>query len=261
MSGWNPGRRNRHVGTKAHGHGQDNRMKIPEQGGDERRFFERLETPVTLTRRIGERDIRFVVEPVSSGYFYPCSVDDVCRVLGAISTFVRSLDFVVFRHPTQKQRLMQPVWGRFVSWYDFRQQNGAAVIIESQRLAPIRWPLSLGVESRAELERLREDGHRVERTRRGYDIHPTEETMRNTVLYRTLLHEIGHHVDFDRSDLETWWGKNSRVKEDYAHRFAEMAMVALRTGAKAPFPPMLDFDAMSVEGLDPAWFVLQPPVR
>lgn len=113
--GWNPGRRNRNVGTKAHGHGQDNRMKIPEQGGDERVFFERLRHPVTLTRRIGDRDIRFVVEPASASYFYPCTVEDACRVLCAIEPFVRTLDMVVFRHPTQKQRLMQPVWGRFVS--------------------------------------------------------------------------------------------------------------------------------------------------
>jgi hypothetical protein len=221
-------------------------------------FFERLRHPVTLTRRIGERDIRFVVEPASAGYFYPCTVEDACRVLCAIEPFVRTLEMVVFRHPTQKQRLMQPVWGRFVSWYDFRQQQSAAVIIESQRLAPIRWPLSLGLESRAELERLREDGHRIERTRRGHDIHPSSESMRNTVLFRTLLHEVGHHVDFNRSDLETWWGKNSRVKEDYAHRFADMAMATLRDEGNAPFPPLQDFDAMRREGLDPVWFVADP---
>ena len=155
---------------------------------------------------------------------------------------------------------MQPVWGRFVSWYDFREQHGASVIIESQRLASIRWPLSIGLESRDELERLRADGHCVERTRRGYDIQPTAETMRNTVLFRTLLHEVGHHVDFDLSDVESWMGKNSRVKEEYAHRFAEMAMAVLRKEGQAPFPPLLDFDSMRGEGLDPAWFVANPQV-
>lgn len=54
--GWNPVRRNRNVGTKAHGHGQDNRMEIPERAEDERLFFERLQRPVTLTRCVGERE-------------------------------------------------------------------------------------------------------------------------------------------------------------------------------------------------------------
>jgi len=178
-------------------------------------------------------------------------------VLLAIKPFVRDLEFVVFRHPTHKQRLIQPVWGRFVSWYEFRKQHGAAVVIESQRPGPLRWPLSLGVESRAELDRLRADGHRVERTRRGYMIHPTSESLRNTVLFRTLLHEIGHHVDFEMSDQDTWRSKSSRVKESYAHRFADMAITALRMEGQAPFPSALDPESMSREGLNPAWFSAQ----
>lgn len=195
------------------------------------------------------------MEPVQAGYFYPCSVDDTCRVLGAVSEYLRDLDFVVFRHPTSKQRQMSPVWGRTVFWFEFRKQHGAAVIIESQRHGMVRWNRSQGPEGRAELDRLRADGHRIERTLRGYEVHQTPESMRNTVLFRTLLHEVGHHLDFDRSDFETWKGKNSRVKEDYAHRFAERAKASLNSGGHAPFPPLLDHDAMRQEGLDPAWFV------
>ncbi|MGS5089818.1 ImmA/IrrE family metallo-endopeptidase [Hydrogenophaga sp. A37] len=235
-------------------------MKIPERAGDERVFFERLKDPVVLTRRIGERDIRFIVEPTPPRYFYPCSVDDACRVLGAIATSVRDLEFVVFRHPSSKQRLLRPVWGRAVFWYEFRKQHGAAVIIESQRPGMVRWNRSQGPDGRAELDRLRADGHRVERTRRGYEVHQTPESMRNTVLFRTLLHEVGHHVDFDRSDVETWKGKNSRVKEDYAHRFAGMAVAYLSNEGHVPFPPLLDHESMRHEGLDPAWFVADPQV-
>ncbi|MDJ0797430.1 MAG: hypothetical protein QNJ51_11470 [Calothrix sp. MO_167.B12] len=46
-----------------------------------------------------------------------------------------------------------------------------------------------------ELERLREDGHRTATDKRHYLISSTLDSIRNTQLYRTLHHEIGHYVD------------------------------------------------------------------
>lgn len=39
------------------------------------------------------------------------------------------------------------------------------------------------------------DGHHVVRDRRCWNIRPNVASIRNTQLYRTVLHEIGHFVD------------------------------------------------------------------
>lgn len=234
-------------------------MKIPQGGRDGKAFFERLRDPVVLDRQVGERTMRFVVEPTQPGFIYPCTVDDACRVLGACpAEFLQGVPLVVFRQPSRKQRVLNPVWGRAVFWFDFGRDGGSAVVIEAQCFKPIRWGPLLSLEERLELNRLSADGHRVERVRRGYEIHMTPESLRNTVLYRTLLHEIGHHVDFDLSSAEEWAGKTKKTKEDLAHRFASNGLELLKSQGLAPFAPLLDAAAMSRDGLDVAWFVAEP---
>src|SRR4051794_40946687 len=104
-SGWNPTRRNRNVGTKAHGHGSNNRLVIPEPWHEPKAFYERLSSFVVVTRKVGLRDLMFFVEPTRPGWFYPCSVDDTCRVLsGCNAEDLSSFDFIVMRQPTRKQR-------------------------------------------------------------------------------------------------------------------------------------------------------------
>ena len=79
--GWNPTRRNRHVGTKAHGHGENNRLVIPESWHRNQVYYEKLEDHVRICRRIGERNIVVLVEPPRPGWFYPCTVDDIFTLL------------------------------------------------------------------------------------------------------------------------------------------------------------------------------------
>lgn len=258
--GWNPGRRNRHVGTKVHGHGQDNRLEIPLQGWmDSRSFFERLRHPVKLERQVGEHTLKFLVEPARQGFFYPCSVDDVCRVLsGCPAEYLAEISMVVFRQSTRKQWTLRPAWGRAVFWFKFDHKPGTAVVIEASSLAPIHWKASLGTDERLELERLRADGHRIETLRRGVVIHPSPDSLRNTVLYRTLMHEVGHLIDGARYSGEEWALKTKRVKEDFAHRFAQESFELLKSRGLVPFAPILDPISMEKEGLDRAWFVADP---
>jgi len=125
--GWNPGRRNRHAGTGAHGHGADNRLVIPEWDG--RVFYERLASPVVVERRIHDRSLTFLVEPPRPGWFHPCSVGDVCHLLAHLRPEdVATVTVVVMRQPTRKQRVLSRVWGRAAFWWKTAGVEGAALV-------------------------------------------------------------------------------------------------------------------------------------
>ncbi|SMC20373.1 hypothetical protein SAMN02745857_00926 [Andreprevotia lacus DSM 23236] len=257
-SGWNPGRRNRHCGTKAHGHGQDNRMVVPMSWHRDSLYIEQLGPHVSLERDIGTHRMRFLVQPSNRGYFYPCSIDDIVQVLRHCKPeHLQYVDAVVLRQPTRKQSVLVPVWGRAQWLYETTTFSGSAIVLEAQSLAPYPWPANQGPEGQRELQRLRRDGHPVERTRRNIILHPTVASLRNTQLYRTLLHELGHHVDYQRSSSEEWAGKTRSTKEDFAHRYADEAQAAIRALGHIPFAPLQDREAMLTQGLDPAWF--SPP--
>jgi hypothetical protein len=254
-AGWNPARRNRHVGTKAHGHGADNRMTIPESRHALRCFFERLDTCVVVERRIADRALVFLVEPTRPGWFHPCTVDDVCRVLSHLPPeHLATVDLVVLRQPTRKQRVLSPAWGRAIFDFETDEHRGAAIVLEAQDDAPIAWSLSLAPDEVRELERLREDGHDVRRSKRGFEIVTTPDSLRNTLLYRSLLHEVGHHVDHAQGSEAQWEGRTPLSKEDFAHRYAAQALATLRRLGAAPFAQAIDAESMRRDGLAPDWF-------
>lgn len=255
--GWNPTRRNRHAGTQAHGHGQDNRMTIPESWRDRRFYYEKLSAHTVVTRTIGAHELRFFVEPTRPDWFYPCTVDDICNVLSHCDPEAVSLfDFVVMRQPTRKQKMLCPVWGRALFYSDIDTSRGAAIFIEAHDLSPVAWGKSLDPEDARELDRLRGDGHDVRTTRRGFEVHVTPASLRNTALYRTLLHEIGHHVDHARCSEAEWDGRTRAVKEDYAHRYAQELYEVLAQQGVLPFAPIIDDPSLERGGLKREWFCL-----
>ena len=254
--GWNPTRRNRHAGTKAHGHGQNNRLTIPQSWArDPRLYYEKLSSYETLCRQVASRELRFFVEPTRPDWFYPCTVDDICALLTHVDLDALSaFDFIVMRQPTRKQRILCPVWGRALFAFDIDKYSGSAIVIEAQTLQPILWPKIVHPESARELDRLRRDGHTIERSRRGIQIRATADSLRNTMLYRTLLHEVGHHVDYKRSGDQAWDGKTKSTKEDFAHRYAKVLFEQLAQQGVVPFAPLLDDQRLAADGLNRDWF-------
>lgn len=253
--GRNPGRRNRNVGTKAHGHGQNNRFGIPESWHEFKRFYEKLSSFVAVKRVVGIREVAFLIEPTRPGWFHPVTVDDVCAILAHVPPAdLRTVDLIVLRQPTRKQRTLSPVWGRAAFYFDVDDFNGSAIVLEAQTAEPILWPVSLSPERARELKRLEDDGHQVRRDARHYEIRTTKASLRNTVLYRTLLHEVGHHVDYARCTEEEWDGRTPSQKEDYAHRYAAETASRLQAAGVLPFRQIADRQAMSGDGLDVEWF-------
>jgi hypothetical protein len=63
------------------------------------------------------------------------------------------------------------------------------------------------------------------------------DSVRSTQLYRTLLHEIGHHVDYSHSKGE-FARKPASEKETFAHKYAYKLRAQLEKRGVIPFERM-----------------------
>ena len=113
---------------------------------------------------------------------------------------------------------------------------------------------SLTPEGGRELDRLQLDDHQISRSRQHIAVTPSTNSLRNTVLYRTLLHEIGHHVDYNNSTDQEWASKTTSSKEDYAHRYAAELYGRLTKHGHVPFAPFCDEASCVRDGVLMNWF-------
>jgi hypothetical protein len=255
---WRPVRRNRKIGTELSGFKVANKMGIPvswlDRDGVARLYSHRLNPDLVETFSVLGGSCTILYEKPKDGFTYGCSPQDVLEVLSMVPPADREgLKAIAFRQPTAKQSLLNPVWGRLLYSADFRQYQGAAIVLEALEVGrPLKWSRKLDVEHQLELERLRRDGHIIESTKRDHMIHITEASVRNTILYRTLLHEIGHWVNWledtvrpetalavDRDDAEELYCAKPRTEhEAFAHRYADELAAKLRASKFIPFAPM-----------------------
>lgn len=237
---------------------------------DQRVFTERLRNPREFKFDVHGTERVALVEEPSPGYVYGCTPSDLARLLPLLPPAdLEDLDLFLFRHPTRKQRLLEPVWGRFLYYACPEKYQSSAICFESQTLAPFRWSKSIDPERARELERLRGDGHSIVHTQRSLEIHRTAELVRSTTLFRTALHEVGHYVDWLQSvlnvDRETdeedeairraFDTKTPAMQEDFAHRYAATVAARLKSSGHLPFEVQWDPAAMESCGISRHWFV------
>ena len=258
-AGFNPTRRSRNIGTSKQGHGQNNKLVIPTVCSDERRWAEQLGSYSLFQRSVDGREVIFIVEETTEGCSHACSVEDIRHVLANIPLADwDGLDTIVLRQSTRKQRILHPVWGRLFYSADLGLPGratirlGPAVILEALEVdAKIEWPTSLSPHGLAELERLRSDGHEIIRRGRRLQILTNPGSVRATQLYRTLLHEIGHWVDYlekvtrPAGDDDAKWAELNRAyfsrpqdeREAFAHSYAASTAERLTKFGVLPFDP------------------------
>lgn len=270
-AGYNPTRRNRNIGTEKSGFGQDNRLVIPWAWADERVYYNRIVDPVEVKIKVGSLTKFVIVEPPAQGFLHSCTIDDITQILQLLPVHhIRDIKVIVLRQPKRKERILSPVWGRLVYWTDVCGHSGPTVYLEAQDInKAVKWSKSLKPGYVQELDRLRQDGHRIETDKRNHTVHSTVESVRNTQLYRTLPHEIGHYVDYltkveDPADdnLAKWTRLNekyharpSQEKESFAHRYADEFRRNAMLSNAVPFGRTIDADKMKKMGLTPSWFV------
>jgi hypothetical protein len=266
-SGRNPARRSRSIGTAAQGFKSRNAFAIPTPEHGEQSFYERLVNPVELAMLVGPWKFTVLVEPVFPGFLYYISISDVLEVLKLIPEIDRhGIDLIVFRQPKRKERIFSPVWGRMAYWADFGKHSGTSVVIEAiAHDYSYKIDKDIGPVFAHELEALTADGHRVVTGAKKIEITCPPDAIRNTQLFRTLPHEIGHNVDFTQKvrNVEGDWeelrnlyfARPQREREQFADRYAATVMAPYRANDIVPFPPLPNWEPR------PAWFYFDNPSR
>lgn len=270
-SGWNPGRRNRNIGTAKRGHGHDNRMVIPDTWRDTRVFWERMSSFSVVTRSVRGRDLPFVVEATRSDCVHACTVEDLGALLGAApAEHVFGIKGVILRQPKRKEQLLSPVWGRLGYAVEIGPIDGPAIIVEACPIPlTMKWPTRLGPDEQDELARLQQEADRADHDGRRHVLHFSLAGVRRVQLYRTVLHELGHWADYcekvqvparaggDWYALQEAYRSRPRSeRESFAHRYAGELAERLRERGHLPFERILAPAKWAAEGLSLADFVL-----
>ena len=264
--GYGSARRNRNCGTAKSGHGQDNRFRIPTTRGGA--FWESLGAYTKLSLDVHGRNLLFVIEHTNSDFSYACTVDDVVELLAMVpEEDLEQLQAIVFRQSTRKQKIGAPTWGRLDYWAELKSGQvvvsaGPTIFLEAVKTVE-SWRLSRSESPQESKERGRlvEDGHEIQSTRRQFVVTSGVEACRNTQLYRTLLHEIGHWVDWltkverpsraaDFEQLsERYFQRPAVEREIFAHRYADTLRQQLLTERRIPFNRILEPSQILNRGL------------
>ena len=255
------------IGTSKQGYGKDNKLVIPDRWSDLSIYWERLNNPVTVPITVNDHDINILVEPTIYGCFHACTVEDIEFLLQQIPVkHLQEVQLIVLRQPKKKEQILCPVWGRMAYWANIGKFSGPAIYLEAQpQDVKLTWSKKLSVQQNIELERLRQDGHKISEDKRSFCISTCLQSVRNTQLYRTLPHEVGHHVDYlvhvteasaqNRQEedllLEKYWSKPKHDKEVFAHRYADEFYQKNRV----TFSRIENPEKMMLCGLSPEWFL------
>ena len=254
----NPTRRNKNIGTAKQGHGQNNELVIPMRS-DGQHWLDDIGRHHIVDASVNNIKVRFIVEETIAGCVHPCTIADVSRVLEQLpaADWV-GLTTIIFRQPTRKQLVLSPVWGRLVYFARPTSRSGKvlsegpAIFLEAAQIEkPIVWRTSLDPDDADELRRLRDDGHVINRVGNKHVIEVSAYSARQTQLYRTLLHEMGHWFDWlskveepaargeDSMKLEQrYFARPQCEREAFAHRFAEQQRLRLELAGIIPFEPL-----------------------
>src|SRR5579884_3579695 len=255
MQMFDPNRRNRNIGTAKQGRGSKNRMSIPEPEHGAHEPWERIGDAREEERAVGNRLLRFFFQPLRSDCVYACTVNDIVRVLEHVPGDDWSgIGAFLFRQPSRKEQLLKPVWGRLAYAADLVRSDkrvvysGPVIVLEAiNPPVPIKFGKRLSLRDMEELDRLRRDGHLIKSDRQ-HTVESSLESCRTTQLYRTLLHELGHWVDFLQrvekfecgSDsykklVERFHSRPYAEKEQFAHSYAERIRTQLTSSGTIPF--------------------------
>lgn len=249
----NPTRRNRNIGTPKQGHGRQNKLTIPDPYDDARLFYERLGAYDKEERIINGHPFLFVTERNNQALKHACSLNDLEKMISYIpSADYGDLKLIILRQPKRKESILSGVWGRLIYSYQFENDFYPAVILEAfEDNGKLKWPRGLDPDDQQELLRLRGDGHSFIESKKGYTASLEAPNVRNTQLYRTLLHEFGHYVHYlkmvktfnndagnEEKREEDYLHLPKDVKEKFAHQYADKLRERLLQENLIPFEPL-----------------------
>lgn len=246
-------RRNRNIGTAKQGFGQNNKLTIPQPCDILKSFYERLVDYRKIKSVIKGHEFLFVIEQTRTGCIHSCSVADIETIIEQIpKEDYGELKLILLRQPKRKEEILSPTWGRLIYSYEFEKDYFPAIIIDAVDFTrKFKWKNNLSIDERKELERLIEDGHKIENDGRHFIAEYELKNVRNTQLYRTLPHEFGHYVQYldfverpatENEDYEVWEARHDKYfeiakaeKEKFAHKYAGNLKTELTKKKIIPF--------------------------
>ena len=252
-----PTRRNRNIGTWKQGFKKQNRFDIPcHYIRESKVYWEKLSDYKKIERQINGWKFTFIVEKTKKDWFHACTIEDLEMILQHIpSAYYGDLRTIVLRQPKRTETIFSSVWGRLVFYYEFESTYFPAIILEAVKSgSKFRWSRKIDIDTQKELERLKNDGFEFVETKRSYEIDLTLENVRNTQLYRTLLHEIGHYVQYCENE-EKFDQLPSAEKEVFAHNFADKLKANLEEKSLVPFSRQFFNESFVQNGLNPNDFL------
>ncbi|MDO8897945.1 MAG: hypothetical protein Q7V19_09875 [Bacteroidales bacterium] len=232
---------------------KDNEFTIPQPSVTLKSYYERLSNYEKEKRTINGHEFLFVTEQTRKSSKHACTVNDLEKIIDNIpQSDYGKLRLIVLRQPKKKEETLSPVWGRLVFTYSFEESYSPAIIIEAIDFSQsFKWAKGLSTNNRKELERLRGDGHLIIEDRKYFTAEYKIENVRNTQLYRTLLHEFGHYVHYfeiveqpekenedfeEREKRENQYFKLPKAdREKFAHSYAERLKITLTEKGIIPF--------------------------
>ena len=254
---YNPTRRNKNIGTKKQGYGQNNKLTISSPYGDLKSFYEKLTDYQKEIRLINNHEFIFIIEKPRKNSIHSCSINDIERIIEYLPVEdYGELKYIILRQPKRKEEILSPVWGRLIYSYDFENEYFPAIILDAIDLEKqLFWPKKQTIEDQQEFERLKTDGHTFTETKRNFIAEFQPQNIRNTQLYRTLPHEFGHYVHYlevverpgyneNKEDIDYYEYYNRmdlyfripiNEKEKFAHTYAEKLKSKLVNENKIPF--------------------------
>ena len=266
---WNPTARNRNIGTDARGYKHRNAFAIPRSRHLNKVYWENLRQPIKIPCALGAHQFNIFVEPPLPEFRHHTTVDDVLKILEHIPEDDRAdISSIVLRQPKRKERIFSLTWGRLAYWAEYDDSHGPAILLEAQpKDFQVRWSKRLSISDRLELERLKLEGHQVVLDTRFYEIRSDPWAIRNTQLFRTLLHEIGHYYDYIEKVLipsndstgefdelfDLFHSRPAREKEDFAERYVSRITSQLSSQGIIPFAP-INPECLGYDELNREWF-------
>ena len=250
---YNPIRRNKNIGTKKQGHGQNNELTIPKPAVTLKTFYERLGNYEKEIRIINGHEFLFVTEQTRQTSQHACTINDVEKMISFIpNKDYGDLKLIILRQPKRKEETLSPVWGRLIYSFEFEGDYLPAIIIEAIDYSmSFKWRKKLSPNAQLELKRLREDGYEIVEDKRYFTAEYKIENVRQTQLYRTLPHEFGHYVHYlefverpgiEDEEFKEWEKRNNNYfklskadKEKFAHTYADKLRKKLIDKENIPF--------------------------
>jgi hypothetical protein len=222
----------------------------------------------------------FVVERTRADSVYACTVDDIggMLVLAPAEHVSGNQDLpgiqgVILRQPKRKEAILSSVWGRLGYVANVGPISGPAIVIEAVSVPlSLKWSKHLEPAGQDELRRLQAEADESEFDGRRHILRFGLDAVRGVQLYRTVLHELGHWVDWlekvetpsvGASD-EAWQELCDRYcrrpeaeREAFAHRYANELGENLRARGVIPFERVASRTRMDSDGLDHSDFLLE----